>query len=264
MDHAPHRVRWWIPALICLVSAVAGAGSYELWTLARAPRWTELHLDARPVAGKLEVSWDANAPRALDARRGLLAVTDGDTHHDLYLDSAQVRSGKYTYTPSHGNVALRLILYEKGLGVAGDAVRIAGIPNPAAPNVAPAAPETRPADAADRASPAEAPPAAATPVAVPPSTTHEVQPWIPDGIRSRLTGQVVIPVAVEVSDRGRVVSAVAETRNADGVRRYLAEQAQKAARQWRFKPARTKSGEQVAASKTIDFVFTPSSSLTGR
>jgi hypothetical protein len=61
---------------------------------------------------------------------------------------------------------------------------------------------------------------------------------------------------VEVSERGRVVHASAEDQSGDGVHRYLAERAAKAAREWRFVPARTRSGEHVAATKTIDFVFT--------
>jgi len=35
--------------------------------------------------------------------------------------------GKYSYTPAHGDVALRLILYGKGVGVAGDAVHVTAI-----------------------------------------------------------------------------------------------------------------------------------------
>lgn len=93
--------------------------------------------------------------------------------------------------------------------------------------------------------------------AVPPATVHEVQPKIPDGIRSRMTGEIVIPVEVQVDERGKVVRAVAKTRNVDSVSRYLSAQAQKAAREWRFTPARTGTGEQVAASKTLRFVFTP-------
>jgi hypothetical protein len=125
-------------------------------------------------------------------------------------------------------------------------------------------PEAQPVASADRSAPIETP-AEPESVAVPPSAVHEVQPQIPEGIRSRLAEQVVIPVEVEVNERGRVVRAVAETRNADGVRRYLAERAQKAAREWRFTPARTKAGEHVAASKTIEFVFAPSGGLrTGR
>jgi hypothetical protein len=250
----PRRSRWWIPALVCLVAVAGGAAIYKLWNETRQPRWAELHLDARPVGGRLAVSWDANAPRALDATRGLLAVTDGDAHREIALDPAQIRAGAYTYTPSHGNVGMRLILYAKGLGVSGDAVRVEF------PNL-PAPPEPLPPTEADRTLPAPPPPAPsvhpATTVlaAVPPAPLHKVQPKIPPGIRSRISGQVVIPVEVEVNTRGRVVRAVAETKEGDSVHRYLAERAQNAARGWRFAPARTRKGAPVLASKTIQFVF---------
>jgi outer membrane biosynthesis protein TonB len=67
----------------------------------------------------------------------------------------------------------------------------------------------------------------------------------------------VIPVKVDVSQEGRVVRALADIRTTDSLRRYLAAQAQRAARSWRFKPARTKTGARVAASTTLHFVFTP-------
>ena len=91
-----------------------------------------------------------------------------------------------------------------------------------------------------------------------PSEVHVVQPKIPDGIRARIAGPVVIPVEVEVSERGHVVKAVAEKgQSDDSVHRYLAEQAQQAAMKWRFRPARMTSGDRIAASKTLRFVFTP-------
>jgi hypothetical protein len=110
---------------------------------------------------------------------------------------------------------------------------------------------TQPAKEADRA--AEARPEPAVPIAV----VRQVQPGIPEGIRARINDRIVIPVKVGVSERGQVVSAVAESQPNDGIHRYLAEQAQKAVRKWRFSPARAKSGERVASSKTVDVVFTP-------
>jgi TonB family protein len=105
--------------------------------------------------------------------------------------------------------------------------------------------------------PTESMPDAGGSAIVPPSTLHEVQPAIPDGIRSRLSGEVVIPVQVQVSNRGRVLSAQASDQGSDGVHRYLAEQAEKAARTWQFSPARNRAGVAVAGSKTIQFVFAP-------
>jgi hypothetical protein len=54
-----------------------------------------------------------------------------------------------------------------------------------------------------------------------------------------------------------VLSARVQDQGTDGIHRYLAEQAGKAARAWQFTPARTRSGTPIAAAKTIQFVFTP-------
>jgi hypothetical protein len=122
---------------------------------------------------------------------------------------------------------------------------------PAASQPARPAPEPAPVPIVNPTPPVAV--AATSPVAV-----HEVRPAVPEGIRARIAGDiVVIPVKVDVSERGRVVRAVAESRGGDGVRRYLADLAQKAARQWQFTPARSRSGEAVAGSKRIEFVFAP-------
>ena len=64
-------------------------------------------------------------------------------------------------------------------------------------------------------------------------------------------------INVQVNEKGRVTRATAVAAADDGLHRYLAEQAQKSAWQWRFNPARAKGGARVAANKTIHFVFTP-------
>jgi hypothetical protein len=252
------HMHWWIPALACLVLGVGGAFVYELWKAANQPRWVELHMDARPAGDQLQVTWDGNAPRVLNASRALLSVSDGAVHRDIELTPAQVRSGNYQCTPSRGDMIFRLILYRQGVGVAGDSVRV----NSLAAAIPPAPPVLvkAPADA-DRtnASPVPAPPAAEPArVLSPPSTVHEVMPVIPEGIRSRIHEQIIIPVNVTVNESGRVTHASAlPPAGSDGLHRYLAEQAQKTAWQWRFTPARARGGTRVAADKTIHFVFTP-------
>jgi hypothetical protein len=80
---------------------------------------------------------------------------------------------------------------------------------------------------------------------------------IPPGIRSRIDRQIAIPVDVQVTARGSVSRATAQTAGLDGLSKYLAAQAEKAAYQWRFKPARSTRGLAVASAKTLNFVFTP-------
>jgi hypothetical protein len=247
----PKPTRWWIPALIALGCIACVSAVYPMWTLAREPRWTELHLNAQNANGQLEVSWDGNAAQSVRAARGLLAVTEGDAYRDVQLGPSEIRAGKYTIPVTHSEIGLRLILYSNGLGVAGDSMRLTTMPSPVvAPPQTPVAIEARTEVA--RTEPARPP----HPI-VPPAIVHEVQPRIPEGIRARISEKIVIPVNVEVSEKGRVVRALADAQTGDGIHRYLAELAQRTAREWRFAPARSQSGERVAASKMIDFVFTP-------
>jgi TonB family protein len=87
---------------------------------------------------------------------------------------------------------------------------------------------------------------------------QEVQPEISEGIRSRIENRLVVPVEVRVSETGKVTEAVSRG-NGDTVYRFLADQAVKAARSWRFLPARSKWGTAVASRTTLEFVFTPPS-----
>lgn len=245
------RSRWLVPALICLAAGLAGALIYQTWIAPREPRWTDLRLDARPVGELLEVTWDPQAPRALRASRGLLSITSGAQRREIILNAEQILAGKYSYGPSHGDVALRLSLFKDDRGVAGEMARVSSIPSAPVPVV----PAVRPGEA-DRTTSAPAP-RPVVGIAVAPSPLSEVQPSIPAGIRSRLTDQVVIPVLVKVNDKGAVVKADAEKQGKDGLRNYLVEQARKAAMEWKFNPARNKAGANVAGFKTIRFVFAP-------
>jgi hypothetical protein len=245
------RSRWLVPALICLASVLAGALIYQTWTAPRELRWTDLRLDVRPVGGLLEVTWDPQVPRSLQASRGLLSVTNGAQRREILLNARQILTGKYSYSPSNGDVSLRLMLYKDDHGVAGEMARVSSIPSAPSPVVPPTLPSV-----ADRTAAASAPPPAVG-IAAPPSAVSEVQPTIPAGIRSRLTGQVVIPVQVKVNVQGAVVKADAERQGRDSLRNYLVDQARKAAMEWKFTPARSKAGTNVAGFKTIHFVFAP-------
>jgi TonB family protein len=252
VEPAPRR-RMWVPILGCVLLGMVGGVGFELWSLGRghepeAPpavaaastqpaEWTDLQLDAHPSGRQIDITWNSAAVREVHATGGSLAITDGDSRQGFALSAGQVNAGKYRYNAKHPDLAVRLIVTAGGQGVASDSVRL---------TMAVATPP-----------PTESMPDAGGSAIVPPSTLHEVQPAIPDGIRSRLSGEVVIPVQVQVSNRGRVLSAQASDQGSDGVHRYLAEQAEKAARTWQFSPARNRAGVAVAGSKTIQFVFAP-------
>jgi TonB family protein len=252
----PRQSHWWRPVLICFLGALGGAGIYELGrsqTLTQAvatPRFADLRLDAMPRGGKVLVTWDGAAVRAVDANQGALTITDGDTPREVELNGSQVRGGKYAYAPAHPDLSVRLTLLANGHSVASESVRLA----PAAASDASSTPAP-PSAAAP--TPVPAPTPAASNLAAPPTAVHEVHPAIPAGIRSRIEGPIVIPVEVKVNEQGRVFSAQVHDKSDDGIHRYLAEQAGRAAREWQFHPARGRDGQPIVSSKTIEFVFTP-------
>jgi hypothetical protein len=243
------RPRWWLLILACLLAGVGGAGVYELWVLASQPRWVELNLDAKPTADgrSLAVTWDATAPKSIGATHALLGITDGSENRDVPLSLAEVQIGRYLYTPAHPDLSFRLILYGKGPALSGSALRLAPSPSLVHTPVAP----VEPAGASRAPAPA---PVAPLPPAGPRRPVHEVQPRIPAGIRARLRERVEIPVDVKIDGKGRVTAASTPP-SADGLRRYLAGEAVKAARQWRFTAAR--AGTAPIAEKTISFSFAP-------
>jgi hypothetical protein len=244
--------RWPLVLALVLISALLGAAIYQVWVLSSRPRWAELHLDVKPSAGQLEATWDPAAVRTTGASKALLAVTEGGWHRDIQLQDSQLQSGHFAWqrTAEPGDVLVRLILYVKGIGVTGDAVRLqaTGLPAPPAPSTTPAAQPANPAPASLDAN--------GKPVN-PPVAVHEVQPFVLEGIRSRIEGRIVIPIRVQVSSQGRVTQAVPESEDTGGLNRYLTDQALKAARLWRFTPARTSHGTRTSSTTTLQFVFTP-------
>jgi hypothetical protein len=243
------RVRWWLLLAASVVFGVVGAVALQLWQLAREPRWVPLRLDAKVADRGLLVTWDPS----VIGDRAVLTIDDGGARREVNLTPEQMRGGNFAYTPAHTDVAFRLTLYAKGRGVSGDAVRVASVVERIQP--APAAPQ--PQGPTPRSPHPPTPPQARARVTIPPTPVREVQPVVSEGIRSRIRGQISIPVRVQVDAGGRVAAAAAEGRQRDGLHRYLAELAEKAARQWRFTPGKSPQGTAVAASKTVTFVFLP-------
>jgi Gram-negative bacterial TonB protein C-terminal len=87
-----------------------------------------------------------------------------------------------------------------------------------------------------------------------PKVTHRAAPVIAAGVRPRITSPIPIDVRVEIDDRGRVTSAAPVTKPHKGMEAYLAGTAVKAARLWRFEPAR-ENGKPVSGAETLHFVF---------
>jgi hypothetical protein len=241
-EAADRRPPMFKAALICMAIVLGGSFVYELGRahspLPRATaEWTELNLDARPGGGKVEITWDAKAARSVRATRGALTISDGDAPREIELAAAQVGAGRYTYAAERPDIAIKLTLSAGDRTVASESARLT-TPLPITP------------------SPASAVVSADLGPVVAPTAVHEVHPTIPEGIRSRLTEQVLIGVEVQVSDLGRVTRAKSKEPGEDGLHRYLASLAEKTAHEWRFTPARNRDGHAISAVKTIQFVFT--------
>jgi hypothetical protein len=234
LEPARRRRSFWLPLIACFIVSIGAAFVYELTQMRATPasRPAELNLDAAKAVDSIELRWDP-----VPASRGELAVTDGPDRKQIDLTTAEVQSGRYFYHPEHPSVLFRLAVVGPHAELTNDSLRYVSVAAPAAP---PPPPQT------------ETHAAAGTPVPV-----HEVQPRIPEGIRSRLDSRVTVPVAVHVSNSGRVTSATASERGQGALYRYLAEQSVKAAREWRFTPARGRNGKPVASVKTIQFSFVP-------
>jgi hypothetical protein len=183
------------------------------------------------------------------ATRGVLTVTDGQARRDVPLGPSDLRSGTFSYTPSHPGVLFRLDLYDGSARSSTGALRVLNLTAAAPPETASAGPESTRTGAAERGEAAS--------IATQPTAIHEVHPNIPPGVRSRIENRIVVPVEVRVNAAGRVVRATAQG-TGDSLYQYLATRAARSAHFWRFQPARNKSGGKVAATKTISFVFTKS------
>ena len=250
LEPARRPSRWWIPVIACLLLGILGGGFYSWRSLYRPPRWEPIGLDAGPDGGRLVLTWDTNASPVRAAASGRLNVNDGGVSRDIDLNVGQIHAGKYIYTPAHDNVRLRMTL-DGPYGTVSEAVRVRTVTAANAPTPS----QPVPAGVADRSVPPHPAPAPSN-IAMPPAVVREVRPRIPEGIRARIDLPIVIQVEVEVNSQGRVVHASANKQAGDSLHRYLAEQSEKSARQWRFKPGRTKAGARVASNKTIQFVFT--------
>jgi hypothetical protein len=269
---AAARLLLWV--LLCVAAGIGSALFYERITHTPEPRRAGLGLHARHTGSGLTVSWNRSAAPVLEASRGSLSIEGGGGQKEIELSEAEIRTGAFDYEGSGGDLSIELKLYGRGAPAA-ESIRVLKFATAAADPEPPVEPAVDPVTAAPVESPVEPPVPVERPAkppvierasretlrktaepAVPPAVLHQVQPGIPAGIRARIRDRVIVPVTVHVSEAGRVTRAVPQP-GGDGLHRYLAGYAGMAARWWRFEPARTRSGDRVAATKTIYFVFTP-------
>jgi hypothetical protein len=246
----PRSSHGWTLLWLCALAVIAGAAGHEIWTLERQPRWAPMGLHATASARNLVLTWDAAAPAIQQASQGMMTVTDGAAQNQVPLTAAQLRSGKFDYAPSQDEVLFRLLVYDASMRPAGDSLHVARL-HPPEP-----VPVVAPPPATAKAPIAAPPPDDPIRVATPAVARREVQADIPSGIRARVHSRIVVPVQLHINAEGRVTEA-ASKKLGNGLERYLADQAVKAARQWSFVPAHSREGNAVASAKSVEFVFEP-------
>jgi hypothetical protein len=265
---APGKSRIWLPVTLCALAAIAVAAVYGFWTLERQPRWAPMGLDATASRRELRLIWDSAAPVIEQASRGVMSVTDGSAQSQIPLTAAELRGGKLSYLPSNTNVLFRLLVYDTGNRASVDSLRVANLllteptpaPSPMAAQPAPSPVAAQPAPNPVAAQPAPTtPPDDAAPGGTPAVARREVQPDVPAGIRARVRVRTVVPVQLHINASGQVTGAAAKGAG-NGLDRYLADQAVKAARRWSFVPAHSRNGGAIASVKTVEFVFLPDGS----
>jgi Gram-negative bacterial TonB protein C-terminal len=202
-----------------------------------------LGLAVEPMGSAWQVSWNPNATALHDAHSVQLFVRAGDDQNRIDLSPHDLSAGIYKYEPAGNDVTFRLEVVESSGHISAESFRFvrADLPHSAAPapkaaaralSVAPRAPVRR----------------------TEPKVIHRAPPVIAAGVRPRLTSTIALDVRVQIDEHGRVTSAEPVVKPRKGLETYLAGSAVKAARLWRFEPAR-ENGKPVVGSQTLHFVF---------
>jgi hypothetical protein len=172
-----------------------------------------------------------------------LFVRAGDDQNRIDLSTHDLSAGIYKYEPAGNDITFRLEVVESSGRVSAESFRILRGDLPLEPKVA-----------APLAPAAATPPPPVSHHRIEPKVIHRAPPVIAARIQPRLTTPVALDVRVQIDARGHVTSAAPVVKPHKGIETYLAESAVKAARLWRFEPAR-ENGKAVAGAQTLHFVF---------
>jgi len=106
-----------------------------------------LKLSVSEKQNQLDVTWDRNAPAIVQAKRGVLSISDGLNKKDLELTGAQLRTGRVLYSRLSADVALRLEVFGEGATPVTETIRIVSTEPPRIPEPARTIPQ---ADVAEK------------------------------------------------------------------------------------------------------------------
>lgn len=266
LSPVPRRSRVVVPLLLCIPFAIGATAVYDRWQRVADPPPAPVRFDARQVGGGVLLQWDGSAPAVIRATRGVLTVDDGSSPIDLPLTAEQIHGGSLPYANAQDDLLFHLRLFNGDRTVSDNSLRLVTVSAPdhiaaaALPDV-PLAPSQAAPQVPPQVPPQDSPQAPVIPVkatlpATAPVARRQVQPYVSEGIRARLHAPLLVPVVVNVDERGRVTHASSAIAG-HGLDRYFANEAVKAARKWTFTPARAADGSPTAAEKTLSFEFRP-------
>lgn len=139
----PPAQRWPIVVSILALAVFVFAGTALLVRRREPPAPASasrfaLGLQIEKKAGDLLLTWNRSSPPVQRAHRGSLTVQDGPQQKAIILDPSQLRTGSILYTPTSGDVVLRLDVFGEGNEVFSESVRVlASVPAAAASAPAP-------------------------------------------------------------------------------------------------------------------------------
>jgi len=202
-------------------------------------------LRAETQTGTLKLTWDRESALVKNATAGVLTIRDGDSEQAIELSAAMVRSGNIVYSPATGRVSSRLTVTGPE-GTGGESVvavipQAEPLPRPVAAvfTVRPA-PVVRLGKRAVAAAKPEPPAAEVLPPGQGPARAEAVP-----ARDSRPPGTIEIEVSID--ETGTVTDA--ELLTPAGEDRRFSEAALRAARLWKFEPARP--GEAAASARRV-------------
>jgi hypothetical protein len=130
----------WLLAAFVVAAAAAGVFAYRDLAAPKQARPAVVDETALPLKlsvaeqqNQLDVTWDRSSPVVMKAKRGLLAISDGDNKRDLELTGAQLRTGRVLYSRLSADVGLRLEVYGEGSKPVTESIRIVSTEAPRSP-----------------------------------------------------------------------------------------------------------------------------------
>jgi hypothetical protein len=128
MPVQPPPRRWgaWLAAILLIIAVAAGAFAYWRYFLPSTGPAEPLSLAAYQHESQLRIEWNHNASSVRDAGKGSLEITDGQTMQTIPLTPEDLARGSFTYTPTTGDVQVRMEIQSASRGNVVEQTRFLG------------------------------------------------------------------------------------------------------------------------------------------